>query len=135
MKIKALWVLLLLLLAGAGSVLAEGVQNVDPATATRLIQQRGADLIIIDVRTMEEFFQARLENARLLSIHQPEQSYWQRLNSLPRDKAYLVYCTVGERSKRVAADMARQGFPEVYNLEKGIIDWYRQRYPIIQGAP
>jgi len=136
MNAKALLVLLLFMLSfGAGEVLAAGFQDVDPASAARLIQQRGDDLVIIDVRTVEEYFQARIENAKLLSIHQPEPVYWQRLESLPRDKAYLLYCTVGERSKRVASDMARLGFPEVYNLEKGIMDWYKQRYPIIQGAP
>lgn len=135
MKTKALLFQLFLLFFGAGVALAGGYQNVDSATAVRLLQQRGSAVQLLDVRTPQEFFQARLEGAKLLSIHQPEPVYLQRLKELPRGKAYLVYCTVGSRSSRVADDMARLGFPEVYNLAGGIAAWYRMGYPILQGAP
>lgn len=134
MPIKRFVILACLLLFAAGNVLAAGYQNVTPATAYWLMSER-PDLQVIDVRSAQEFSQARLENAILLSIHQPEPVYLKQLKALPRDKPYLLYCTVGTRSKKVAEDMERLGFTQVYNLTKGIMEWYNQRYKIIQGAP
>jgi len=135
MSFKVLMPLMFILLTGVGAAAAAGFQNIDVTTGQQMLQQRGDALILLDVRTPQEFFQARLEGAKLLPINLPEATYYQRLMALPKDKAYLVYCMVGSRSHKVAEDMVRLGFGEVYNLSGGIAAWYRSGYPILQGAP
>jgi rhodanese-related sulfurtransferase len=88
-------------------------------------------LYLLDVRTPGEFQQARLEGASLIPISQ----LLRRLPEVPKDRPILVYCAVGSRSAQVVNYLARQGYPEVYNLYGGIYSWAQKGYPILQGAP
>lgn len=105
-------------------------RNVAPEDAYTLLSQR-SDLYLLDVRTLGEFQQARLEGARLIPIDQ----LVQRLAEVPRDRPILVYCAVGSRSAQVVNYLARRGYPELYNLYGGIYSWAQKGYPILQGGP
>jgi rhodanese-related sulfurtransferase len=105
-------------------------RNVNPQEALGLVGQRG-DLFLLDVRTLGEYQQARLEGARLIPIDQLAK----RLAEVPKDRPVLVYCAVGSRSAQVVNYLARQGYPELYNLNGGIYAWAQKGYPFLQGGP
>ena len=94
-----------------------------------MVRQR-SDLYLLDVRTPGEYQQARLAGAQLIPIDQ----MMKRLAEVPKDRPILVYCAVGSRSSQVVNYLARQGYPEVYNLDGGIYSWAQNGYPILQGA-
>jgi rhodanese-related sulfurtransferase len=118
----------LILLPGLG--LAAVAKNVSPNEAYQLVEQREG-LFLLDVRTFGEYRQARLEGSRLIPIDQ----LVKRISELPTDKPILVYCAVGSRSAQVVNYLARQGYPEVYNLYGGIYSWAQQGLPVLQGGP
>jgi len=113
-------------------VLAEATiaRNVSPEEAYGMVAKHDS-LYLLDVRTPGEFQQARLEGASLIPIDQ----LLKRLAEVPKDRPILVYCAVGSRSAQVVNYLARQGYPEVYNLYGGIYSWAQKGYPIQQGEP
>lgn len=92
-----------------------------PAAAHQLIQQESENLVILDVRTPPEFDQGYLDGARNLDFYADD--FAQQLAELPRDRAYLVYCRRGVRSRRTLALMQELGFTRVYNLAGGVHRW------------
>ena len=113
-------------------ILAEAAiaRNVSPEEAYSMVAKHDS-LYLLDVRTPGEYQQARLEGASLIPIDQ----LLKRLPELPKDRPILVYCAVGSRSAQVVNYLARQGYPEVYNLYGGIYSWAQKGYPILQGGP
>ncbi len=78
------------------------------------------DLLILDVRTQEEFTEGHIKNAVLL----PYDTITEASKELPVDKAktILVYCRSGRRSAIAAQTLADLGYTAVYDFG-GIIDW------------
>ena len=81
---------------------------------------------LLDVRTPQEFSQARLSGAVLIPIGE----FQRRINEVPKNKPILVYCAVGSRSKPVADFLTQRGYKEVYHMADGIVGWYRNGFPI-----
>ena len=77
-------------------------------------------LIILDVRTEEEFKEGHIEGAILI----PNNELKERANEeLPdKDSTILVYCRSGARSAMSAQELADAGYTNVYDFG-GIIDW------------
>ncbi len=111
--------------------LAGIARNLSPDEASRLLQERGGEVFLLDVRTPDEFREVRLQGAKLIPIDQ----LLKRIQDVPRDRPILVYCAVGSRSSQVTGYLARSGFPEVYNLYGGVYAWGKMGYPVLTGVP
>lgn len=127
-KLVFSFVLLLILLPVYAN--AAVARNLSSQEAYAMVGQRG-DLFLLDVRTPGEYQQARLDGARLIPIDQ----FVKRLAEVPKDRPVLVYCAVGSRSAQVVNYLARQGYPEIYNLSGGIYAWAQKGLPVLQGGP
>lgn len=81
----------------------------------------GDELILLDVRTQEEFNAGHIAGAILLpneTITETEQP-----DILPDLNAeILIYCRSGNRSAQAAKKLVAQGYTNVYDFG-GIIDW------------
>lgn len=130
MTLRKLLLALLLLLAGAGSVLASIPQNLTASQARDLIEQ-DSQVFLLDVRTFPEYQQVRMKDARLIPIDQ----LLRRIAELPKDRPILVYCAVGSRSSQVVNYLAKNGYGPVYNLNGGIWAWQLRGYPVLKGGP
>jgi phage shock protein E len=127
-KIVFCFILLLFLLPVYAN--AAVARNVSPQEAFTLVGERG-DLFLLDVRTLGEYQEARLDGARLIPIDQ----FVKRLAEVPKDRPILVYCAVGSRSAQVVNYLARHGFSEIYNLYGGIYAWSQKGLPVLHGGP
>ena len=130
MRCKFVFSLVLLLILLPVYANAAVARNLSSQEAYAMVGQRG-DLFILDVRTPGEYQQARLDGARLIPIDQ----FAKRLAEVPKDRPVLVYCAVGSRSAQVVNYLARQGYPEIYNLSGGIYAWAQKGLPVLQGGP
>ena len=130
MRCKFVFSLVLLLVLLPVYANAAVTRNLSPQEAYAMVGQRG-DLFLLDVRTLGEYQQARLDGARLIPIDQ----FAKRLAEVPKDRPVLVYCAVGSRSAQVVNYLARQGYPEIYNLSGGIYAWAQKGLPVLQGGP
>lgn len=93
--------------------------NVTVKEAIKMTEDK--DLVILDVRTPEEFAQGHLPKAQNINYY--DESFVQQLEGLARDKEYLVYCHSGGRSTKTLHLMEKNGFKMVHNLEGGISAW------------
>jgi rhodanese-related sulfurtransferase len=88
------------------------------------------DLIIIDVRTPDEFNGGHLANAININYYSPE--FKSNIDKLDRNKEYLIYCRTGVRGTGATQIMIDLGFTRVYNLAGGIVQWIDAGYPTLK---
>lgn len=118
-------VIALLLMLTAISAFSAGYRNINSTEAKKLVEQK-KNIYLLDVRTQDEYRQARMKGGVLIPINEIER----RLGEVPKNRPVLVYCAVGSRSNLVAGFLAGKGYPEVYNMQDGLVGWYRNGYPI-----
>ena len=101
--------------------------NVSTPDAYALIESR-PDMVIIDVRTPEEYQAGHLDGA--INMDYYSGGFLDRLNSLDSNSSYIVYCRKGIRGG-IALDMMRSlGFKEVYNILGGLALWADEGRPM-----
>lgn len=96
-----------------------GYEQID-AEKAKEIMDNGAEYILIDARTDEEFASGHIEGALLI----PEYEIKDRApKELPdKDALILVYCRSGRRSKIASEELVNLGYTNVKEFG-GIIDW------------
>lgn len=84
-------------------------------------QMKNENAVILDVRTPEEYAAGHIPHAILINYNAPD--FAARIDSLNKNKTYLVYCAAGGRSAKASTMMSEKGFKDVYNLEGGFTQW------------
>jgi len=79
------------------------------------------DVILIDVRTPEEFAQGHLPGA--LNINLQDAGFSEAIGELDADASYAVYCRSGNRSRGAIEVMTAAGIDATVGLEGGIGAW------------
>ena len=86
------------------------------------------NVVVLDVRTAEEFMDGHLEGA--LNIDQAQSDFIEQAKeALTTDKAIAVYCRSGRRSASAAERLAAEGYKAV-NLKGGILAWKEAQMPV-----
>jgi phage shock protein E len=106
----------------------QSIVLVSPADAAQVIADDPAGLVVLDLRTLEEFNEARLADAIMVDFYADD--FADQLDTLNKDAPYVVYCRTGNRSSEAVKTMKDLGFVEVYEVDGGIVNWYDQGYPI-----
>lgn len=85
------------------------------------------NLVILDVRTKDEFDTGHIQNALLIPYTEVEQ----RISELEayKDHEIIVYCLKGGRSAIASGLLDGYGFTKVYNMLGGIEAWTGEGYP------
>lgn len=83
--------------------------------------QSDTNAFILDVRTTAEFAEGYIKGAENIDIFLG-QVFVEKINNLPKDKTYYVYCRSGNRSGQACALMNQLGFTAL-NLMGGIMQW------------
>jgi phage shock protein E len=99
--------------------------KISAAEAKALIDSE--EVIILDVRTREEFEESRIEGALLI----PDYEIKELAEELLPDKeaTILVYCRTGRRSELASRALIEMGYQYVYDFG-GIVDW---EYETVSG--
>ena len=91
-------------------------------------QTESPNVIVLDVRTAEEFKDGHIEGA--VNINQAQSNFVEQVKALlPTDKILAVYCRSGRRSANAAERLATEGY-KVVNLKGGITAWQGANKPI-----
>jgi rhodanese-related sulfurtransferase len=99
----------------------EGIaRSISPLEAKRRIDNK-EDLVLLDVRTPDEFRMIRLPYDNV--IHIPLGMLRARLGELPRDKDILAFCKVSMRGYEAQLILNTAGFDRVCFIEGGIVAW------------
>lgn len=95
-----------------------------------IVETPPAGLVILDIRTPEEFAAGHIEGA--INIDYYAADFEQQLGELDLDVPYVMYCNSGNRSSNTLPLMDSIGFSEVYELDGGIQAWFGAGLPIAQ---
>lgn len=121
--------LALLTAACSSDTRTQSIELVSPADAAQVIADDPAGLIVLDIRTLEEFNEARLADAIMVDFY--AEDFADQLDTLDKEVPYVMYCRTGNRTSEAVKTMKELGFLEVYEIEGGIVNWYEQGYPIV----
>ncbi len=120
-----------LALAAAPLCAADPV-DVDVAKAAEILSGE-EKVVVLDVRTPEEFADGHLEGA--VNIDYNGGSFEEQLAKLDPAKPYLVHCAAGGRSGRSLGTFKKLGFSKVYHLADGYNGWEDAGKPVVKGKP
>lgn len=90
------------------------------AEEAKKMMNENEDIIILDVRTKEEYQESHIEGAILI----PDNEITEKAESILTDKSatILVYCRSGRRSANASKELSELGFTNIYDFG-GINDW------------
>jgi len=130
---KRLLIPLIAAVALAGSVQAQApvkAAPISPKPARDMLAAR-KNIILLDVRTFEEFVAGRIEGSVLLPYDEIDAASTARVIGPNKDRTVIVYCQSGRRSGMAASTLVSLGYEKVLDLG-GIVSW---PYATIKGEP
>jgi rhodanese-related sulfurtransferase len=104
-------------------------RNIDVAEWEKL--RKDASVVVLDVRTAEEFADGHMPGAINLDIRGGK--FAETLAGLDKSKTYLVHCAVGGRSAKACGQMDGMKFEKVLNLSGGITAWEAAGHKAVKG--
>ncbi len=96
------------------------LQNHTPAEFKVLLEEE-QEGILLDVRTTAEAEAQKLDGATMMDYLAPD--FLDKMDSLDKEKRYLIYCQSGRRSVRTCTMMTNAGFKQLHHLDGGLNAW------------
>ena len=87
------------------------------------------NVVILDVRTPDEFNGGTIENAVNADI--TSYDFTNVAQTLDKSTPVMVFCLSGGRSKDAAKALRNMGFNTVYELKGGILKWNAENLPVV----
>ncbi len=121
------WTLILVILMAAGGAWfqpqpgAPGDSDmITPQEVMRLLEQADPGMVLVDVRTGEEYRESHIPGSILVPL-------LELAETMPffvpdREQIVVIYCRSGNRTKTARPILLELGYKQVYDLG-GIIDW------------
>lgn len=103
------------------------IRSLDSKNAKALLDEEEG-ILLLDVRTPEEFAEGHLAGAKNLDFHEP--GFAEQLQQLDPNQKYMVYCAVGGRSGKTLQMTEEMGFKEVYNVSEGFKELKERGVPV-----
>ena len=120
MRLKVFIQIILLLFTSFAAINAQSKVEVNSTVANTMLQ-KDKKLVILDVRTVEEFKEGHLKGAINIDIRQPDAL--SKIDKLDHNAKYLVHCRTNHRSKIAVDHMMQSGFKTVYQMMDGFTGW------------
>ena len=83
---------------------------------------QGQNVVLIDVRTPEEFAQGAIKGAVNIDYFN-QKVFIKQISTLDKNKPVYLYCRSGNRSMKAARQLESLGFDKVYDLAGGYMAW------------
>lgn len=106
-----------------------GIRLVEPDEAAAIIADAPDDLVILDVRTAEEFDEGHLDGAVMIDFYRDD--FADEVAKLDPDVPYVLYCRSGNRSGSAQAIMTDLGFTTVDEVNGGVLAWEAAGLPLV----
>ena len=115
---------------GTTTAADQDIQLVPPGAAFQVLDEQPANLVVLDIRTPDEFAGPRLPNAVNVDFYDAD--FADQLDELDKTATYVVYCRSGNRTSQAIPIMRDLGFESVYEVDGGIVNWAEQAFPLEQ---
>ena len=103
------------------------------AELLKRLEQKDPDLVVLDVRTADEFAAGHVPGARNVShdcSHRASTS-----SRALRDKQVVLYCRSGRRTLLAEDVLRKAGFKRLGHLEGDYLAWEAGKRPVERSAP
>lgn len=95
----------------------DGYNNIDYNNLIKMIKE-DKDVILLDVRSIQEYNEGHLNGAILIPLYELEKTV---TNIIPdKKKKIIVYCKSGIRSMKAIEVLLKKGYVNLYNLYGGL---------------
>ncbi len=100
------------------------------AKETRKVLAKDTNVVLLDVRSPQEYAGERIANSPLMPLQYIEK----KIRDLERykNKKIIVYCRSGNRSELAVEILREYGF-NALNMQGGILQWKAERFPTMSG--
>ncbi|MDZ4227577.1 MAG: rhodanese-like domain-containing protein [Patescibacteria group bacterium] len=109
--------------------------EIHPADVAEKIKN-SEDVVLLDVRTPEEYAEMHLEDAVLLPVQELSRQSLAAigLGEDTKNKEIIIYCRSGARSKTAYDIMNSLGYTNIKSIAGGIINWQEGQYPFTESG-
>ena len=108
--------------------MAQATPSIDQAALLKRIDNKDASMIILDVRTPEEFAKGHVPGA----INIPYTHLPARISEVAdaSDKDIVLYCEIGVRAEKGAERLRENGFTKLLHLDGDMKAWEEKKRPL-----
>ena len=105
-----------------------------PLIGVETLKENKEDYILLDAREREEYNVSHIKDARYIGY---KNLNIKELNTIPKDKKIVLYCSIGYRSEKIGERLQKMGYTQVFNLYGSIFEWANQGNPVVDqnGRP
>ena len=97
--------------------------EINLVSATDLVEVQGANFILIDVRTRDEYDLGHITNAINFDFY--SETFQDSILALPKNENIILYCRTNNRSTKTANILKENGFDNISVIKGGITEWVR----------
>ena len=108
------------------AAMADETTTIDAAALLKRIDSKDASLLVLDVRTPEEFAAGHVPGA----LNIPYTYLPARSAELASDKDVVIYCATGIRAERAASRLRENGFTRLLHLDGDMTGWIDSKRPV-----
>jgi len=121
MKNFIIMIIMGVMLVGCGEATPEkeAYRKISAEDAKKMMDEN-EDIIVLDVRTEEEYAQGHIENSVLMPDTEIEDKAEEILTD--KDAVILIYCRSGRRSETATKELIDMGYAKTFDFG-GINDW------------
>jgi rhodanese-related sulfurtransferase len=108
---------------------AAGPATIEPKALSERIAWADPSLLLLDVRTPEEYAGGHLPGA----VNIPHTELAARVAELDgaRERDIVVYCRTGSRTAQALEVLGEAGFKRLFHLEGDYVRWSEEKRPVI----
>lgn len=125
---KNIIIVLLCLFTSVNIASAQGGYTNVNAADFKAKMEKDKQGVLVDLRTADEIAKGKIKGA--VEIDFLAMDIEKKIDALDKSKTYYIYCAGGGRSAECAEMMVNKGFKNVYNLQKGFMEWKKAGLPI-----
>ncbi|MBV5283142.1 MAG: rhodanese-like domain-containing protein [Paludibacter sp.] len=127
MKTKLLLPVLVLLFCSFTTITAQNKVSVSSKQVSSMLL-KDKKIIVLDVRTAEEFSYGHIKGALNIDIRQPDA--FSKIDKLNKNAKYIVHCRTNHRSGIAVNHMIQSGFKNIYQMMDGWSGWSMNNLPV-----
>lgn len=105
--------------------------QLNPTDFQKQLGQYDSNVLLLDVRTPEEFEGGHIQNA--INLDYNNSNFESQISKLDKSKKVFVYCLSGGRSSSAVSSLELKGFTNIVELEGGMMAWRNEGFEVVIG--